>query len=98
MLLCGGKTGNSLCCHNASCLEPFSYCSFCGITVKTHLEYSSKREESSKIVQKFLSENSTKNNENSKLIRRANGSERPHDRIDSGAFSEGNVFLFLIIN
>ena len=43
-----------------------------------------------------MSENSTKNNENSKLIRRANGSERPHDRIDSGAFSEGNVFLFLI--
>ena len=33
------KVGNSLSCHSASCLEPFCYCLFGAIIVKTHLQY-----------------------------------------------------------
>ena len=35
----GTMTGKYLCWHKASCLEPFPYCSFGAIIVKTHLQY-----------------------------------------------------------
>ncbi len=53
-------------------------------------EFSSKCVESSKLVRRSFTENLTKNEERSKIIRQSNGRQH-NERIDSGAFSEGET-------